>query len=86
MLSGTRYAQNYASIIGWSVQAKNNVRGAPVGSALTLVSHRSHKARTINCRHLHTKGERQRRTKLSFGRAMMQALELLRLAKRHIWG
>ena len=30
------------------------------------------------------KGE-QRRTKVSFGRTMMRALELLRLAKRHIF-
>ena len=38
---------------------------------------------TIN-RHLRGKGERngiQRRTKLSFGRTMMQAMELLQLAK-----
>ena len=31
------------------------------------------------------KGE-QRRTKVSFGKTMMQALELLRLAKRYIFG
>jgi len=39
--------------------------------------------------HLHNSGERneaQRRTKLSLGRTMMQALELLRLAKWHVSG
>jgi len=35
-------------------------------------------------RHLRSGGEVQRRTKVSFGRAMMQALELLQLAKRHV--
>jgi len=41
--------------------------------------------RTANC-HLRGMGERngiQRRTMVSFGRSMMQAMELLRLAKRH---
>ena len=38
-------------------QAKNNVRSAPAGFALTLVWHQSHKAHTTN-RHLCTKGER----------------------------
>jgi len=64
-------------------QAKNNTRS---GSALTLVSHRSHKVRIAN-RHLCAKGERnrvQKRTKAIFGRTMMRALELLWLAKRHI--
>ena len=40
-------------------------------------------------RHLRSSGERngeQRRTKVSFGRTMIQALELQRLAKRHILG
>jgi len=48
-------------------QAKNNIRSAPVGSALTQVSHRSYKACTAN-RHLRAKRERngvQRRTKAS---------------------
>jgi len=68
-------------------QAKNNVR-RPTCTALTKVSHQSHNVHTAN-RHLRSKGERngvQRRTKVSFGRTMMQALELLRLAKRHISG
>jgi len=54
-------------------------------TALAQVPHRSHSACTVNC-HLCGSGERngaQRRTKVSF---MMQALELLRLAKRHISG
>ena len=71
-----------------TLQAKNNVSSVPASSTLTLVSHRSHNAHTTNC-HLRGKGERngaQRRTKLSFDRTMMQALELLQLAKRHISG
>jgi len=32
------------------------------------------------------KNGEQRRAKVSFGRTMMQALELLRLAKRHVSG
>jgi len=37
--------------------------------------------------HLRGSGERngaQRKTKVSFGRTMMQALELLQLVKRHV--
>jgi len=44
--------------------------------------------RTAN-HHLRGKRERngiQKRKKVSFGRTMVQALELLRLAKRHISG
>jgi len=69
-----------------TVQAKNTVRSTPASSALTLVSYRSHNAHTKNC-HLCDSGEgngAQSRTKVSFGRTMMQALELLRLAKIHI--
>ena len=64
-------------------QAQNNVRSTPASSALTLVLHRSHNMHITN-RHLRGSGERngaQRRTKVSF---MMQVLELLWLAKRHI--
>jgi len=71
-----------------TLQAKNNVRSTPSRSSLTLVSHRSHYACTTN-RHLHAKGERNgvnRRTKVSFVRTMMWALELLRSVKRHISG
>ena len=67
-------------------QTQNNTRSIPASSALTLVSHRSHNARTPN-RHLHGSGENsgtQRRTKVTFGRTMMKALELLRLVKRYI--
>ena len=63
-------------------QAKNNVRIPP---ACTGVSHQSHNAHTTNC-HLCGKGERngiQRRTKVSL---VEPAMELLRLAKRHISG
>jgi len=69
-------------------QAKNNIRSTPASSALTLVMHRSHNTCTANHR-LRGSGERnraQRRTKVSFGRTMMQALELLWLAKRHLSG
>ena len=59
-----------------SFQVNNNIS---VSTALTLVSH----VRTVN-RHLHGSGERngqQGRTKVSFGRTMMQALEALWLVK-----
>ena len=60
-------------------------------SAITAVSKVSMKPRSVTTanRHLHGSGERngeQRRTKVSFGRTMMQALELQQLAKRHISG
>ena len=60
----------------------------PNSSALTQVSHQSHNVHTAN-HHLHSKGERNgalRRTKVRYGTAMMQALELLRLVKRHVSG
>jgi len=60
-------------------QAKNNVRSASASTVPTQVSHRSHNSYTAN-HHLYNSGERtgaQRRTKLSFGRTMMQTLELL---------
>ena len=69
-----------------TVQAKNSIRNVPASAALTQVSHQSHNVRTVNC-HLHSKEERngaQRKTKVSFGRTMMQALELLRLMKGHV--
>jgi len=68
--------------------AKNNITSSPACTALTQVSHRSHNVHTAN-HHLHGKREKsgiRRRTKVSFGRTMMQALELLRLAKGHISG
>ena len=67
-------------------QTKNNVRSSHASSALTLVLHRSHNMHATN-RHLHGSGERngaQRRTKVSFSITMMQALELLWLAKTHV--
>jgi len=60
-------------------------------STITAVTKSSMKPRsgaTTN-RHLCGSGERnqeQRKTKVSFGRTMIQALELQRLAKRHISG
>jgi len=67
-------------------QGKNNVRSTPACTTLSYVSHQSQNEHTANC-HLHSKGERngvQRRTKVSFGRTMIQALKLLRLAKKHM--
>jgi len=58
-------------------------------SAITAVTKSSTKRRATTNRHLHGSGERngeQRRTKVSFGRTMIRALELQRLAKRHISG
>ena len=58
---------------------KNNIRSAPAFSSLAVVSHRTHNVCTAD-RNLRGKGERngvQRRIKVSFGRTMMQALELL---------
>jgi len=60
-------------------------------SAITAVIKSSMKPRsdaTANC-HLGSSGERngeQNRTKVSFGRTMMRALELQWLTKRHILG
>jgi len=56
-------------------------------SAFTQVSHWSHNTHTAN-RHLAVveKGTAQRRTKVSFDRTMMQALELLWLVKKYILG
>ena len=60
-------------------------------SAITAVTKSSTKpwsSATTNC-HLRGSGERnqvQRRTKVSFSRTMMWALQLLQLAKRHIYG
>jgi len=63
-------------------QAENNIRSAPASSALTVVLHWSYSELTANhC--VRAKEERnrvQRRTKVSFGRTMMQAPEL-QLAK-----
>jgi len=60
-------------------------------SAITAVTRSSMKPQsgaTTNC-HLSDSGERngeQKRTKASFGRIMIQALELQQLGKRHISG
>ena len=70
-------------ILWAAFQAKNNVRNAPASSALTLVSYLGHNTHAAN-HHLCSSGERngaQSRTKVSFGRTMMQALELLQLEK-----
>jgi len=69
-------------------EAKNSVRRAPASSALIQVSHWSCNAHTANY-HLHGSRKRngaQREGKVSLGRSMMQALELLRLVKSHVLG
>jgi len=77
-----------SSNIWLTFQAKNIARSTHACTTVTQVSHRSHNAHTAT-RHLRGKGKRngvQMRTKVSFGRTMMQALELLHLAKRHVSG
>ena len=64
-------------------QAKNSVRNPPASTVLIQVLHWSHNARTAICYCREWNGA-QRRTKLSTGRTMILALELLWLAKRHI--
>jgi len=57
----------------------NDVRSTSASTTLAEVSHQSHYACTENC-YLRGSEERngaQRRTKVSFGKTMMQALELL---------
>jgi len=57
-------------------------------TAVTKVSMKSRSGATAN-RHLRGSQERngeQRRTKISFGRTMMEALKLQRLVKKHISG
>ena len=60
-------------------------------SAITAVNMFSMKPlrSAIANRHLHGSGEKngeQWKTKVNFGRTMMQALELLQLAKRYVLG
>jgi len=68
-----------------AVQAKNSIRNTPVSTALIQVLYGSHNTCYTNY-HLCSKGERNGAKMLSFIRNMMQALELLRLAKRHVSG
>jgi len=68
-----------------NIPCKNDTRSASASTALTQVLHQSHKVCVTNC-HPSGSGERngaQKRTKVSFSETMMQALELLRLAKRY---
>ena len=67
---------------------KDSVLNTSAITPVTKVSMKSRSGATAN-RHLHGSKERngeQRRTKVSFGRTMMRALKLQRLAKRHISG
>jgi len=72
-----------------NIPSKNKVRSTPASSALALVLHQSYNVRLENCRLLHGSGERdgaQRRTKVSFRRIRMEALELLQLMNRNVSG
>ena len=72
-----------------TIRAKNSIKNAPASAALTQVSHQSHNACTTNRCHLCSKEERNgahKRTRVSFCRIIIQALELLWLVKRHISG
>jgi len=65
-------------------QTKNSVKSAPASTELTKVSHWNHNAN----RHPSSSRKRngaQRRTKVSIGTTMMQALEL-QLGKRYVSG
>ena len=66
--------------------AKNSKRSILASTAFTQVSHWSHNSRAANHhqRYSRERKEAQRRTKISFGRTMMQALEQLWLVKRHV--
>ena len=86
----TTHFASSSSNIWLAFQAKNKIRSSLASTVLTLVWHRSHTACTAN-HYLRDSGERNwvlRRTKVSLGRTVMQALELqlLRLAQRHISG
>jgi len=64
------------------------VLNTSVITAVTKFSMKPRNGATTNC-HLRDGGERngkQRRTKVSFGKTMMQALELQQLGKGHILG
>ena len=67
-----------------SVWAKNSIRNTPASTALTQVLHQSHNVCTANL-HLCSNGERngaqRKKNKVSFGRTMIQVLELLRWQK-----
>ena len=69
-------------------QTKDSVRHTSAITAVTQFSMKPWRGITLNC-HLRSRGKRNGAhwsTKASFGRTMMQALELLRLAKRHFLG
>jgi len=66
-------------------QVKNNVRNAPDSTTLTLVSLWSHNVHTTN-HYLCGCGERNGEQKENKGKTVMQALEVLWSAKKHILG
>ena len=73
------------------VKKRNHLSKKIATSAITAETKSSMKSRSnaTTSRHLCDTGERnreQKRTKESFGRTMIRALELQRLAKRHISG
>ena len=70
------------------IKQKDSMLNTSAITAVTKFSTKPRSSTITNC-HLRGSGERhveQRRTKVSFGRTMIRALELQRLAKRHISG
>ena len=67
--------------------AKSNKRSTPASTTFTQFSHQSHKVHTANCLPSDSgeRNEAQRRSKITFGRSMMQTLELLYI-KGHVSG
>ena len=68
-----------------TVQAKNSVTNTPVSVAKSCTEAMMHTLQIITYEVVEKNGA-QRRTKVSFVRTMMQALELVQLVKRHILG
>ena len=82
---------NYALCSVLSNNLQNDLSKRIATSAITAETKSYMKSRSdaTTSRHLRDSGERngeQKRTKESFGRTMIRALELQRLAKRHISG
>ena len=69
-----RFVFSSSNTLG-NIPTKNNLRSAFARTALAQVSHQSHNVCTAN-RGSGEKNGAQMRTKVSFGRTMMQALEL----------
>ena len=82
------FASSFSNSRGNILNKQKIVRSIPASTALAQASHQSNNVHTTN-RRLRNSGEEngaQRRTNISFGKTMMKASELLRLAKKHILG